>query len=397
VHLGPVGLDALALDATILDPFGGRTDLALRLQRDALCLQAAMINARVDVELGKALVGELGPAPPPALHHLRAVPVAHFPAKAVLVDGAHGQHDMGMGFGHAVLGHVPMDIEIGDHAPIDKLAPNEVAGQFDTLSLAHLARDGEFDLAGKLGILADLERLDIIPQPFAVAPCVRRIPRRHHLGMDDAALGGKVLIATKTFVTQPRTRAVSGRRHRARPGLAANDLDVKMIDRHQGQIIYTAKRTSARRISAPSLEKFSGGTIPSHAVLTILQHYAARSAIISPSTPMETIMRKPRDFDAKLKALGDKARDLKSRKVQQLGELVIATGADALNANELAGALIVLAETKETGKREAWARRGAAFFQKQARRIAPATDRNTDGPPAQPGGAQQAASRKGAT
>ena len=34
-------------------------------------------------------------------------------------------------------------------------------------------------------------------------------------------------------------------------------------------------------------------------------------------------MRKPRDFDAELKALGNKARDLKSRKVQQLGELVL--------------------------------------------------------------------------
>jgi DNA-binding protein H-NS len=61
-------------------------------------------------------------------------------------------------------------------------------------------------------------------------------------------------------------------------------------------------------------------------------------------------MRKPRDFDTELKALGEKARDLKSRKVQQLGELVMATGADAPNANELAGALIVLAETKEAGK-----------------------------------------------
>lgn len=49
-------------------------------------------------------------------------------------------------------------------------------------------------------------------------------------------------------------------------------------------------------------------------------------------------MRKPRDFDAELKALGDKARDLKSRKVQQLGELVIATGADTLTTDELAGA-----------------------------------------------------------
>ena len=82
-------------------------------------------------------------------------------------------------------------------------------------------------------------------------------------------------------------------------------------------------------------------------------------------------MRKPRDFDAELKALGDKARDLKSRKVQRLGELVIATGADALSADELAGALIVLAETKEAGKREAWAKRGAAFFQGRSRRTAP--------------------------
>ena len=106
-------------------------------------------------------------------------------------------------------------------------------------------------------------------------------------------------------------------------------------------------------------------------------------------------MRKPRDFDAELKALGDKARDLKSRKVQQLGELVIAVGADILSANELAGALIVLAETKEAGKREAWARRGAAFFQGRSRRNAPTTDRDPNGPPAQPSGAQPSSSRKG--
>ena len=41
-------------------------------------------------------------------------------------------------------------------------------------------------------------------------------------------------------------------------------------------------------------------------------------------------MRKPRDFDAELKALNEKAAMLKSRKVQQFGELVIATGADSL-------------------------------------------------------------------
>ena len=107
-------------------------------------------------------------------------------------------------------------------------------------------------------------------------------------------------------------------------------------------------------------------------------------------------MRKPRDFDAELKALDDKTRGLKTRKVQQLGELVIATGADALSAYELAGALIVLAETKDAGKKEAWARRGAAFFQGRSRRNASAPDRDTGGAAGQPGSAQPASGRKGA-
>ncbi|UQE03641.1 conjugal transfer protein TraD [Bradyrhizobium japonicum] len=97
-------------------------------------------------------------------------------------------------------------------------------------------------------------------------------------------------------------------------------------------------------------------------------------------------MRKPRDFDAELKALDDRAKELRTKKVQQLGELVIATGADALTAEELAGALIVLAETKDAGKREAWAKRGVAWFQSKSRRSAPTPDRNGGGAQPQPGG-----------
>lgn len=106
-------------------------------------------------------------------------------------------------------------------------------------------------------------------------------------------------------------------------------------------------------------------------------------------------MRKPRDYDAELKALEDKAKELKNRKVQQLGELVIATGADALTADELAGALVVLAETTDAGKREAWAKRGAAFFQGRARRSASASDRDHGGAQTQPGGAQPASDTTG--
>jgi hypothetical protein len=79
-------------------------------------------------------------------------------------------------------------------------------------------------------------------------------------------------------------------------------------------------------------------------------------------------MRKARDYDAELKALGDKAKALKARKVQQLGELVAATGADALDIETLAGALLDAASSKDTHAKEAWRAKGAAFFQRRGRK-----------------------------
>lgn len=78
-------------------------------------------------------------------------------------------------------------------------------------------------------------------------------------------------------------------------------------------------------------------------------------------------MRKPRDIDAELRALADKAKGLKTRKITQLGELVAATGADSLDAEVLAGALLAAVELKDADTKEGWRRRGAAFFQRQGR------------------------------
>ena len=96
-------------------------------------------------------------------------------------------------------------------------------------------------------------------------------------------------------------------------------------------------------------------------------------------------MRKPRDFDSELKALTNKAKLLKGRKVQQLGEMVIATGADALDPDTLTGALMVIVETKESAKREAWRNRGAAFFQRQSRKTDRGTQADTAGDQARQG------------
>ncbi|PXA97187.1 conjugal transfer protein TraD [Nostoc sp. 3335mG] len=74
-------------------------------------------------------------------------------------------------------------------------------------------------------------------------------------------------------------------------------------------------------------------------------------------------MRKPRDFDADLKALDDKAKLLKERRLHQLGELVVATGADALPVEQLAGVLLAAVESGDSVAKEGWRKRGAIFFQ----------------------------------
>lgn len=79
-------------------------------------------------------------------------------------------------------------------------------------------------------------------------------------------------------------------------------------------------------------------------------------------------MRKVRDYDAELKALTNRARGLKAKKIQQLGELVAATGADAFDAETLAGILLAAIGSDETERKEAWKSRGAAFFHGRARK-----------------------------
>src|SRR3546814_19822375 len=82
-------------------------------------------------------------------------------------------------------------------------------------------------------------------------------------------------------------------------------------------------------------------------------------------------MRKVRDYDAELRALNDKAKALKARKVQQLGELVTSTGADALELATLAGALLAAVEAADANEKEAWRHGGEALFKGHGRQAGP--------------------------
>ncbi len=80
--------------------------------------------------------------------------------------------------------------------------------------------------------------------------------------------------------------------------------------------------------------------------------------------------RKPRDFDAELQALMDKAKKVKSQKTVQLGELVQVTGADVLPMEALAGALLAAVEQSKKSPEavQRWAERGQAVFQQGGKR-----------------------------
>jgi len=96
-------------------------------------------------------------------------------------------------------------------------------------------------------------------------------------------------------------------------------------------------------------------------------------------------MRKVRDYDAELKALESKARALKARRVEQLGTLVTVTGADTLDMETLAGALLDAVASKDAETKEAWRAKGAAFFQRRARKAGRSASGDDIGAAAQPG------------
>jgi hypothetical protein len=89
-------------------------------------------------------------------------------------------------------------------------------------------------------------------------------------------------------------------------------------------------------------------------------------------------MRKVRDYDAELNALRDKAKAIKARKVEQLGALVVATGADALDLEVIAGMLRHgVMEARVEAVKESWRADGAMFLEKRGRKRHGAAGGNT--------------------
>lgn len=101
-------------------------------------------------------------------------------------------------------------------------------------------------------------------------------------------------------------------------------------------------------------------------------------------------MRKVRDFDAELKALNERAKLLRARKIQQFGELIEATGADALEPDLLAGALLGVVAEKNKATTTTWSEAGARFFRETSRRSSRRARNSSEGNEATAGSAEPA-------
>ena len=127
-----------------------------------------------------------------------------------------------------------MHIQIRDHPAIDKFGLHEIAGKLDAIDLAHLARNGKFDLASKLRVLALLASLDLVPEGFPIREAFGRAFGQHDLVMLDAGLGAEIMVAVEPFIVQPLARTIGGCGNGAAPGSAPDDFRGEVKDCHDG-------------------------------------------------------------------------------------------------------------------------------------------------------------------
>jgi hypothetical protein len=243
-----------------------------------------VIDARVDIEFGQALIDMIGPAFAPLLDQLGLVPVAHLRAEPVFADFAHGEHDMGVGFG------LPS-------APISQWTLRSAIMPFSTNSaLRKVARQLDaLRLVSSRGMANSTSRASCASLRFSAASTAFQSFSRsaNAPGAPSGSitsewttpvLVGEVMVAVEPLIVQP-----FGRRDRPLPPRRCARSTRLMTLTERWKIAMTAihlrhdKRTSARRISAPSHDKILLGTIRYQAVSTTLQHWESIDIIISAS------------------------------------------------------------------------------------------------------------------
>ena len=110
--------------------------------------------------------------------------------------------------------------------PVFSLAPMVPDGR----TLGEFTRQGDFQLAGELGIAAALGGLDGVPQGGAVSPGFRGTGGEEDGAMHDALFAGVILPPAEMMVAEPLSGAIGGGGDDAAALASGENLDAKMIE-----------------------------------------------------------------------------------------------------------------------------------------------------------------------
>ena len=117
-----------------------------RLRWSTRVLKAVLLESAVLV---------LGPTFPPVFDQGLLVPVPVLGAESVVLDDvAHGQQHMGVVVGAIAAFGRGVNGDIGDHAKGDVFGLEVVPQQLDVLFVGQFVREGKFEAAGELGLVA---------------------------------------------------------------------------------------------------------------------------------------------------------------------------------------------------------------------------------------------------
>ena len=90
-------LQPFRLQPFVRHPRGSRSDLVLGFQCVALVFQRTMIDPHLDPSSARRSLTWVPHASRQCSNNAMRIPIPHLGVEAVFVDGAHGEHDIGVG------------------------------------------------------------------------------------------------------------------------------------------------------------------------------------------------------------------------------------------------------------------------------------------------------------
>ena len=162
-----------------------------------------MVDALIAPRALQRPVGMVRPCRSPPLKPFGCVPVPVLLPEPLAGQVAHGQHDMRVRLLLPVCRMTPVQRHVCNHPLGHELLAHIAVDQGAPSLRVQLTRKGDFHLAGKLGVLAPLRRLDAVPQARAIEHPVRRALGGHDLAMLDVRLARVVVTFAQALVGQP--------------------------------------------------------------------------------------------------------------------------------------------------------------------------------------------------